>query len=310
MDIALIGLGHLGTPLGLNLLQAGHTLHIHDLRREAGKRLEQVGARWAASPREAAQAAEVAITVLPTPQAVEAVVAGPHGLLEGLPPGATWIDMSTNDRQVIRRLAELAASQGVHALEAPVSGGIPRAHDGEITVLVGGDPALFQRFRPLLEAVGGQILYLGPLGSASVAKLITNMLAFVHLWVLGEGLMLGKLAGLDLGALFQAILASCGNSFVAETEGPPILDGTYDYGFTMALAAKDAHLVYELAREVGMPLEVSGLVQQIFTRGRRRYGDQAWSTQIVKLLEDDLGVDLRAARPEGSTAFSPLHGYG
>ena len=176
-----------------------------------------------------------------------------------------------------------------------MTGGIPLAHQGKMTVLVGGDRVVFDRNQPLLSTIGGKIFYMGPLGSAAVAKVLTNMLAAIHSWALGEGLMLGKCAGLDLATLFEAIKASCGNSFVAETEGPEILNGSYDYGFTIALQAKDANLAYELGRQFGVPLEMGSLVEQIIQRARRKYGDGAWSTQIVKLLEDDLGVNLRAA---------------
>ena len=294
MNIGLIGLGNLGAPLGKNLLKAGLALTVYDLRRETADTLMEAGARWADSPRALAKQVDVIITVLPSPAAVTAVVTGKNGILVGMAPGGTWIDMSTNDLNEVRRLADLAQAQGIDTLEAPVTGGIPRAHAGEITVLVGGEKAVFEKYKPIFEIIGGEVIYLGALGNASIAKIITNMLAFVHLWMLGEGLMLGKQAGLEVGPLFETILRSCGNSFVAETEGPEILNGNYNYGFTMALAAKDANLAYELARQVGAPLEVGGLVEQIFARARSKYGDEAWSTQVVKLLEDDLGTDLRS----------------
>jgi 3-hydroxyisobutyrate dehydrogenase len=242
-----------------------------------------------------AQQSDTVLTVLPSPAAVAAVVEGEHGLLAGLRPGSIWIDISTTDRHESMRLAGLCAAKGVGMLEAPLTGGIPLAHAGQMTVLVGGDIELFERCLPLLETIGGKIFHLGPVGSASMAKVLTNMLAAIHLWALGEGLMLGQRAGLELGTLFEAIKASCGNSYVAETEGPEILNGSYDYGFTFALQAKDANLAYELGREFGVPLEMGGLVEQIIQRARRKYGDQAWSTQLVKLLEDDLGTELRAA---------------
>ena len=231
---------------------------------------------------------------MPTPAAVTAVVEGVNGLLEGLSPGSVWIDTSTNDGRELQRLAAKCEQQAIDVLECPVTGGIPKAHAGTITAFVGGRREVFERNLPIIRAYAGDVHYLGPLGSASVAKVITNMLAFVHLWALGEGLMLGKCAGLDVGPLFESIKASCGNSFVAETEGPQILNGTYDYGFSLALAAKDANLAYELGRQYGVPLEMGGLVEQILLRARSRYGDDAWSTQVVKLLEDDVGADLRA----------------
>ena len=294
MNIGLIGLGNLGTPIAKNLLRAGFPLTVHDLRREAAEKLLAMGAAWASSPQELAALSDTVLTVMPSPEAVAAVVEGEKGILQGFRPGGTWIDISTTDRRETQRLAALCGNKGINVLEAPMTGGIPLAHQGKMTVLVGGEKSIFEKHLPILEEIGGKIFYLGPLGSAAIAKVVTNMLAAVHLWTLGEGLMLGKCAGLEVGPLFEAIKASCGNSFVAETEGPEILNGSYDYGFTLALQAKDANLAYELSREFGVPLEVGGLVEQIIGRARRKYGDNAWSTQLVKLLEDDLGVDLRA----------------
>ena len=295
MNLGLVGLGHLGIPIAKNLLKAGYPLTVYDLRPDAAQQLLARGATWADSPQAVAEQSDTVLTVLPSPAAVAAVVEGENGLLAGLRPGSTWIDISTTDRRETQRLAALCAAKGINVLEAPMTGGIPLAHQGQMTVLVGGEKAVFENNLPVLQAIGGRIFHLGPVGSAAAAKVLTNMMAAVHLWILGEGLMLGRCAGLELGVLFEAIKASCANSFVAETEGPQILNGSYDYGFTIALQAKDAHLAYELGREVGVPLEMGGLVEQIIQRARRRYGDEAWSTQIVKLLEDDLGVELRAS---------------
>ena len=209
-------------------------------------------------------------------------------------PGTTWIDMSTTDAGEVRRLAAAAAARGIDMLEAPITGGCHRAVSGDISILVGGNQDTFDRFRPVLEAMGGQILYMGPHGTASVVKVISNMLAFVHLVAVGEGLMLAKRAGVDLTAAFEGIRASSGNSFVHETESQVILNGSYNIGFTMDLACKDLALARQLGSELGVPLEVTDLVDRIFSRGRETYGDRAWSTQVVKLLEDDLGEALRA----------------
>ncbi len=296
MDIGLIGLGEVGIPIGRHLLNAGHSLVVHDLRRETGTKLEKLGAQWAASPREVGIGeVESVLTTLPSPAAVTAVVEGADGLLAGLHAGQTWIDISTNDRRELMRLAALCKANGVHVLETPVTGGIPLLHRGEMTILVGGEKDVFERQRPILELFGGDIIHLGPVGSASIAKVVTNMMAAIHLWALGEGLMLGKCAGLEVGPLFEAVLASCAKSFVAETEGREILNGSYDYGFTLELASKDAHLAYKLGREFSVPLEMGSLIEQLFHRAMAKYGPDTWSTQVVKLLEDDLGTDLCAS---------------
>jgi 3-hydroxyisobutyrate dehydrogenase len=176
-----------------------------------------------------------------------------------------------------------------------VTGGVHKAASGEITVLVGGDQALFEAHRPAFAAMGGEVHHIGPLGSASVIKVITNMLAFVHLVAVGEALMLAKRGGLDLGKAYAAIKASSGNSFVHETESQVILAGSYDIGFTMDLACKDLGLAQGLGRAFGVPLEVASLVERTFQRARAQYGGDAWSPMVVKLLEDALGTELRAA---------------
>ncbi len=293
--VGFIGLGHLGRHLAAGLLRAGHAVTVHDLDAGASAALVGAGASSAGSPREVAAASRVVFTCLPSPAAVNAVVSGPDGVLEGLQPGGTWIDMSTTERGETLRLAALAAARGIRVLEAPVTGGVHKAAAGEITVLVGGDEAVFEEHRELLNAVGTPVLYMGSLGSAAVIKVITNMLAFIHLVAAGEALMLAKQGGLDLAKAFEAIALSSGSSFVHETESQLILNGSYNVGFTMDLACKDLGLATLLGRELGVPLELAGLVEETFARARGRYGGEAWSTQVVKLLEDALGVELRAA---------------
>jgi 3-hydroxyisobutyrate dehydrogenase len=295
MKVGLIGVGELGKAIAGNMLKAGHTLLVYDTRREQAESILARGAVWGESVWNVATAVDVLLTALPNPTIVEAVMTGEEGALAGLKPGSCWIDHSTNDGELLKRLAAEAAKKGVDVIEAPVTGGIPLAYAGEITVLVGGEKDVVEVKRPLLEIVGNPVIHLGPVGSASIVKVMTNMLAFIHLWALGEGLMLCKEAGLDVSATFEAIKASCGNSFVAETEGPPILNGSYDYGFTLELAAKDMRLVQQIARQHNVPLEMGGLADQILTRALRRYGGKFWSTGVVKMLEDDLHSDLRAA---------------
>ncbi len=294
MHYGFIGLGNLGAHLAGSLLRAGFELTVSDLHKESAAALLARGAKWADSPAAVAATCDAVVTCLPSPAAVDAVVAGPNGLLEGARPGLAWIDMSTSDRHDVERLVKLAEAKGVVMLEAPVTGGVHRAAAGQITVLVGGDTALFETHRPAFEAMGGKVLHMGPLGSASVIKVITNMLAFINLVACGEALMLAKRGGLDLAQAFEAIKASSGNSFVHETEGQLILNGSYDVAFTMDLACKDLGFAHDMGKEFGVPLEIASHVEQIFWRGRQEYGGSAQSTQIVKLLEDALKTDLRA----------------
>jgi len=294
MHYGFIGLGHLGAHLAANLLRGGFAVTVHDLNRTAARDLLAAGARWADSPREAAAASDSLITCLPSPAASTAVMTGTEGALDAIPPGGAWIEMSTNDLHEIRRIAALAEARGNGVLEAPVTGGVHRAATGEITVLVGGHEALYRTHRPAFEAMGGKVLHMGGLGSASVIKVITNMLAFIHLVAAGEALMLAKQGGLDLRQAFEAIRASSGNSFVHETESQVILNGSYDIGFTLDLACKDSGFATRLGREFGVPLKLAGLVEQLMIEARAKYGGEAWSPKVVKLLEDAVGQDLRA----------------
>jgi 3-hydroxyisobutyrate dehydrogenase len=277
------------------LLRHGFALAVHDSHRPAAETLIAKGAAWAESPKALAATCDAIITCLPSPAVSEAVLSGPDGILAGLKKGGTWIEMSTLGRDEILRLVKLAEAQGIAVLESPVTGGVHRAAEGEITVLVGGDQALFDLHKPALQAMGGEIFHMGPLGSAAVIKVITNMLAFIHLVAAGEALMLAKKGGLDLAQAFHAIRASSGNSFVHETESQLVLNGSYDIGFTMDLACKDLGFAMGMGREFGVPLELARRTAEIFQQGRANYGGQAQSTQIVKLLEDALGTDLRAS---------------
>jgi 3-hydroxyisobutyrate dehydrogenase len=293
-QLGFIGLGNLGYHLANNLVRAGFALTVHDLNKEAAAGLLAAGATWADSPQAVAEQVDSIFTCLPSSKAVSAVVSGDNGILAGLRPGGTWIDMSTNDRNETLRLGALAAAKGVNALESPVTGGVHKAAAANITVLVGGDEAVYQAHLPALQAMGNPVLYMGQLGNAAIIKVITNMLAFIHLVAAGEALMLAKRGGLDLAQSFEAIKASSGNCFVHETESQVILNGSYNINFTMDLACKDLGFAMQLGRDFGVPLDLAGLTEQTFIRARSQYGGSAWSSQVVKLLEDALGTDLRA----------------
>jgi len=286
-----IGLGNLGGKLAGSLLRNGFDLVVNDLDRANAEPLIAMGATWAASPAEVAAQVDAVITCLPSPSVSEKVLGA---ILSAARPGLVWIEMSTNDRDAILRLSTMAAEKGVATLETPVTGGVHLAASGEITVIVGGDAALFETHRAAFEAMGKRIFHVGPIGSASVIKVITNMLAFVHLVAAGEALMLAKRGGLDLAQAFHVIAASSGTSFVHETESQLVLNGSYNINFTMDLACKDLGFALGFGREFGVPLDLAALTAQTFIRARETYGGGAWSTQVVKLLEDALHTDLRA----------------
>jgi 3-hydroxyisobutyrate dehydrogenase len=294
MKIGYIGLGSLGRHLAGSLLGAGFPLTVYDVDASCSVDLGKAGAMCADSIAETAAASDTVITCLPSPVVVADVIAGPDGVLANLAPGGTWIDMSTNDLHELQRLAALGAARGIATLEAPVTGGVHRAAAGMITVLVGGDEAVFKKHHAVFDAMGGRVFYIGDLGQASVIKVITNMLAFIHLVADGEALMLAKKGGVDLKLAWDVIKASSGNSFVHETEGQLILNGSYNINFTLDLARKDLFFAHQMGREFGVPLELGGLTEQIFARARAMYGGGAQSPTVVKMLEEAVGTDLRA----------------
>ena len=294
MRYGFIGLGNLGGALAMSLRRAHFDLAVHDLHRESAGALLGAGAVWADTPRALAAQVDAVFTCLPSPAVSERVLLGEDGLLAGLRPGSTWIETSTLDQSTIQRLAAAAAEKGVFTLECPVTGGVHKAAAGEVAVIVGGETSLFERHRAALETIGRPVFHVGPIGSASVIKVITNMLAFIHLVAAGEALMLARRGGLDLGQAYAIIKASSGNSFVHETESQLVLNGSYDIGFTMELACKDLGFAMGLGRDLGVPLDLAGVTAQTFIRAREAYGRGAQSTQVVKLLEDALRTDLRA----------------
>ena len=290
LRIGFIGLGNVGSQLAGNLLRHGVDLTVRDI--DAGRVAPLVarGARAAGSPRELAAAVEVVITCLPSPAVCAAVMEGEDGVLAGMARGALWLEMSTTDHEEVSRLAARVAACGATALDCPVSGGCHRAASGNISIFAGGTRAAFERALPVLAILGQRILHTGPLGSASQLKVLTNYLCTVHLAALAEALTVARVAGLDLNTAYEAIRISSGNSFVHETESQLILNGSRDVNFTMDLVIKDVGLFDALARQHGVPLELSPLVLEIFRDGAQRYGGRELSPNIIRRLEEACGV--------------------
>jgi 3-hydroxyisobutyrate dehydrogenase len=300
MRVGFVGLGHMGAPMSRRILAAGHDLVVYDLRREAADTLVADGAAWAASPREAARDRDVAITMLPGPRQVEEVLLGPAGLLDGLPPGAVWIDMSTSAPAVADRVRAVAERRDIQVLDAPVSGMASGAEAGTLQIFVGGRAGTYQRVRPLLEAMGDpeRILRVGPHGAGYTVKLMISLLWFAQLTATAEVLSVGTAAGVDLAVLRRCLLASPAASHFLERDVLPVLyRGDYDESFTLALACKDLGLAVDLARQAGVPAELSALVEQIYRRARAQYGDAGGQMLPIKLLEDLTGTPLRIDRP-------------
>jgi 3-hydroxyisobutyrate dehydrogenase len=300
MKVGFVGLGHMGAPMSRHILAAGHDLVVHDLRREAADALVADGAAWAASPREAARDRDVAITMLPGPRQVEEVLLGPAGLLDGLPPGAVWIDMSTSVPAVADRVRAVAERRDIQVVDAPVSGMASGAEAGTLQIFVGGRAGTYQRVRPLLEAMGDpeRILHVGPHGAGYTVKLMINLLWFAQLTATAEVLSVGTAAGVDLAVLRRCLLASPAASHFLERDVLPVLyRGDYDESLTLAMACQDLGLAVDLAREGGVPAELSALVEQIYRRARAQYGDDGGEMLPIKLLEDLTGTALRIDTP-------------
>lgn len=294
MKAGFIGLGNAGGKLAGSLLRNGIDLTVRDLDRAAAEPFLAKGAKWADSPAEMARTCDLIITCLPSPAACAAVMEGEDGLLQGLGPGKIWAEMSTTDASEVQRLAALVTAKGAEAIECPVSGGCHRAATGNISIFAGGPRETFEKMLPLLTVLGRRVLHTGDLGSASILKVMTNYLATANLLTMCEAMVTMKAAGVDLATTFEAMRISSGTSFVAETEGQVILNGSRDIEFTMDLVAKDIGLFQQVADQHGVPLEISPLMIEIFRDGMARYGDRSNSDDIIRRLEEATGLNITA----------------
>ena len=291
MHYGFIGLGNLGGQLAIRLLDAGLELTVFDLDKTSMEHVIGAGANPANSCLDLAQRVEHVITCLPSPTASSAVQ---NDILTHMRAGASLIEMSTVGQDDVIRSAARAEAQSIGFLELPVTGGVHLAARGELTLLAGGSETLIKLHEGAMQAMGNKVFHMGAVGSASLIKVITNMLAFVNLAAGGEAMMLAARGGLDLATAWQAIAASSGNSFVHETEGQLILNGSYDIGFTLDLALKDLGFAEQFGAAFDVPLPVAQTVQQRFEAAQARYGGDAQSPFVVKLLEDELDTELRA----------------
>lgn len=294
--VGFIGLGNMGSGMTKNLQKNGFKIVVHDVRRESADSLIANGAAWAESPAQVASQSDVVITMLPTPKHVDLVAMGSNGLLEAMKPGAYWIDMSTSVPEVTARARETDAGKALHIMDAPVSGMSVGAANGTLQIFAGGTAEEFAAVRPVFEAMGDskRILHVGKAGAGYAVKLAINQLWFSHLVATAEVMAIGVKAGVDLEVLRQSLIASPANSNFVEHDVLSVLKhGDYDEGFAIALACKDLGLEVDLARSVGVPVELSSLVEQIFRRAKSQYGDKAGEMTPMKLYEDLIGLNLR-----------------
>ena len=294
MKIGFIGLGNVGGKLTGSLIRNNFDVTVREIDESLTNEFKMLGAKVAKSPKELAEQTDLIITSLPSPEVSARVMESEDGILNGLSENKIWLEMSTTDEDEVKRLGNKVISKKAIPLDGPVSGGCHRAATGNIAIFVGGDRKAFEKILPALTVMGRKILHTGELGSASVLKVITNYLASVHLVALGEAWTVAKKSNLNLTKAFKGIAVSSGNSFVHETESQVILNGSYNINFTMDLVLKDTGLFDSLAKKLNAPLEISPKIVEIFKDGQKKYGSRAWSSMIVKRMEDLNKINFRA----------------
>ena len=304
MDIGFIGVGNMGAGMANNLIKAGHRLTINEIVRERATPLLEQGAKWADSPREVAEASEITFTSLPAPVDVEAVALGDGGVLEGSRPGTVYIDLSSNSVSLVRRVYDVFKAKGVHMLDAPVSGGVTGARSGRLAIMVGGDEAVYQRVKTVLDDFGDNVVYCGGIGSGSVCKLMHNCLGAVTSQAISECFTLGVKAGVDIKPLWETVRRA---TFGRRAAGIHELPNSWFSGnfepdwekgfFAIRLMRKDVGLATQLGRENDVPMPLANLAEQELVQALNRgWGDDP--TAKVRLLQEERsGVQLRADFP-------------
>ena len=268
-------------------------MRVHDIDTAKLSPLLALGAVAARSVQEAASGADVVMTSLPGPAQVETVAMGSDGLLASLRRGAVWVDFGTNDLETGRRIHALAADHGIGFLDAPVSGGDEGARAGNLTILVGGDEALFHKVAPVLALIGENVMHLGPGGAGYVAKIAQVILCYLHSLALAESLMLGISGGVEPAQMLSIIRNSTGRSYVADRYGPPILDGSFDPSFSLGLAHKDLKLAEDMAKSLDIELPMTGLTLDTYRNAMAVYGFNANHLEVARLLEEKNDVHIR-----------------
>ena len=303
MKIAFIGLGNMGGPMALNLLKAGHALVVHDVRRETASPHLERGARWADSPKAAAMGAELILTSLPGPAEVERVSTGPGGVIEGAARGSIYADLSTGSPTVMRRIHDAFKERGVAVLDAPVSGGVGGAQQGNLQVMVGGDETAFRQAKPALEAIGDKVGYMGPIGAGTIAKLVHNTISLCARAVVAEAFTLGVKAGVKPEALLEAVRGgSFGQGYILSRVLPKVvMKGDFDtQQFALRLARKDLGLATELAREFDVPMTLISQVEQLMVEALARGWGERDSNAPWELQEERAGVKVRGTKPDAA----------
>ena len=293
MNIGFIGIGKMGEPMSNRILEAGYSLIVHDLKKDAAIPLLKKGAKWGNTPKEIAESCQVVFSSLPTPQSVEEVVYGDNGLRMGWKDGDIYVEMSTNSPSIIRKIAEDAKTMGVTVLDAPVSGGIKGAETGTLAIMVGGDLASIKKIEKILLTMGQKIFPVGDVGCGNVAKLVNNMISLACNSISAEGFVLGVKGGIHPQVLWEIISVSTGNNWCMQQYPNTTFKGNFEPGFRVGLAYKDIGLALDLGKEYDVPLPVGLAVQQdlndTMTAGFADKGVDA----VILPLEKTTGVTVR-----------------
>jgi 3-hydroxyisobutyrate dehydrogenase len=297
MNIGFIGLGRMGNGMAANILKAGYPLTVHDLRREAAEPFLESGASWADTPKDVAKSSDIIFTSLPGPQDVEAVALGEGGIIEGIRPGSVYIDLSTNSPELVRRIYRVFKEKGADMMDAPVSGGPAGARTGRLTLMMGGDEAVFQKCKPVLDVIGNKVPYTGGIGCGNICKLMHNCIAVGLQVVAAECFTLGVKAGVEPRVLWQTVKeGAVGRGLTFNS----LLPSTYFRGsfdeplFELRLAFKDINLANSLGREYNVPMAIGDVVyQELLTAVNRGWGDKDACKVLLLQEERAGGIEFR-----------------
>lgn len=295
MNIGFIGLGTMGAHMAASLQRAGHQLTINDVRPDAGSQHLAAGAAWADTPRDVGAASDVVFTSLPGPPEVEVVAAGPDGLLHGMRPGSAYFDLSTSSPTLARRLYVDFAERGINLLDAPVSGGPQGAQSGRLAIWVGGDEGVFRQHEKVLNAIGDQVFYVGPIGAGCVTKLVHNCAGYTIQTALAEVFALGVKAGVEPLALWKAVRqGAVGRSRTFDRMLDRFLTAQFDPpSFALRLAHKDVTLATELGRELHVPMRAASNALEELTEAMNRGWANRDSRVAVLLQQERSGVEIK-----------------
>lgn len=307
MQVGFIGLGNMGASMARNVHAAGYAVMVHDRRPDTATAALAEGCTWAASIADIARACDVVLTSLPGPKEIDAVATGDGGLLANMRPGSTWLDLSTSSPELMRRLATVFAKSQIQVLDAPVSGGPSGAKTRKLAIWVGGDKAAFDRHKPVLEAAGDQVLYIGPIGAGTVAKLVHNCAGFALQTVLAEVFTLGVKAGVDPLSLWLAVRQGAqGRQRTFDRLADQFLPKTFEpAAFALSLAHKDVTLAMDLARDLGVPMRLSTLALADMTEALNRGWGHLDSRVPMLLQEERANVDIQVPAADLQAALKP-----